>query len=84
MLRAKKPRRHEPSQAVPRWSNTVRFVHGERVYFPFNGKPIKFKGYDLGRYNDYSLIEFRSGMMVFGGVNIAEPSSLEITPANAK
>jgi hypothetical protein len=57
---------------------------GVNGYFPFVGKPIKFKGYDLGRYNDYSLIEFRSGMLVFGGVNIAEPSSLEITPPKIK
>lgn len=53
-------------------------------YLPFVGKPFKMKGYDLGRYNDYSLIEFRSGLLVFGGVNIAEPGSLEITPATKK
>jgi hypothetical protein len=47
---------------------------------PFVGKSIKVKGYDLGRYNDYSLFEIRGGS-VFGGVHIAEPSSLEITPA---
>ena len=57
---------------------------GKRVatngYLPFVGKPLKFKGYDLGRYKDYSLIDFGTGMLVFGGVNIAEPGSLEITP----
>ena len=53
-------------------------------YLPFVGKPVKFKGYDLGRYNDYSLIEFRGGALVFSGVNIAEPSSLEVTPVPAK
>ena len=53
-------------------------------YLPFVGKPFKFKGYDLGRYNDYALVDFHAGALVFGGVNIAEPSSLEITPATAK
>jgi hypothetical protein len=50
-------------------------------YLPFVGKPFKMKGYDLGKYNDYSLIDFTSGMLVFGGVNIAEPGSLEVLPA---
>ena len=49
-------------------------------YLPFVGKPFKMKGYDLGKYNDYALIDFPSGMLVFGGVNIAEPGSLEILP----
>lgn len=69
------------SQPYPRDNQAKIAVNG---YLPFVGKPVKFKGYDLGRYNDYSLVEFRSGMLVFGGVNIAEPSSLEITPANVK
>jgi hypothetical protein len=49
-------------------------------YLPFVGKPFKMKGYDLGKFNDYSLIDFTSGMLVFGGVNIAEPGSLEVLP----
>jgi hypothetical protein len=69
------------SQPYPRDDRAKIAVNG---YLPFVGKPVKFKGYDLGRYDDYSLIEFRSGMLVFGGVNIAEPTSLEIKPANAK
>jgi hypothetical protein len=47
---------------------------------PFVGKPFKMKGFPLGRYNDLSLIEFPPGAIVFGGVNIAEPGSLEIVP----
>jgi hypothetical protein len=69
------------SQPYPRDDKAKIAVNG---YLPFVGKPMKFKGYDLGRYNDYSLIEFRSGALVFGGVNIAEPSSLEIKSANVK
>jgi hypothetical protein len=49
-------------------------------YLPFVGKPFKMKGYDLGKYNDYTLIDFPSGMLVFGGVNIVEPGSLEVLP----
>jgi hypothetical protein len=49
-------------------------------YLPFVGKPFKMKGYDLGHFNDYTLIDFPSGMLVFGGVNIAEPGSLEVMP----
>jgi len=49
-------------------------------YLPFVGKPFKMKGYDLGHFNDYTLIDFPSGMLVFGGVNIAEPGSLEVQP----
>lgn len=69
------------SQAYPRNDQAKIAVNG---YLPFIGKPVKWKGYDLGRYNDYSLVEFRGGMIVFSGVNIAEPSSLEITPAKVK
>jgi hypothetical protein len=47
-------------------------------YLPFVGKPFKMKGYDLGKYKDYSLIDFSAGLLVFGGVNIAEPGSLEV------
>lgn len=53
-------------------------------YLPFVGKPFKMKGYDLGHYNDYALIDFPSGLLVFGGVNIAEPGSLEVLPAKAR
>jgi hypothetical protein len=49
-------------------------------YLPFVGKPFKMKGYDLGHFNDYTLIDFPSGMLVFGGVNIAGPGSLEVMP----
>ena len=49
-------------------------------YLPFVGKPFKMKGYDLGKYKDYSLLDFTSGMLVFGGVNIAEPGALEVQP----
>jgi len=69
------------SQPYPRDDQAKIAVNG---YLPFVGKPMKFKGYDLGRYNDYSLVEFRGGAVVFSGVNIAEPSSLEIKPANVK
>ena len=65
------------SQAYPRNDQAKIATNG---YLPFIGKPIKWRGFDLGRYNDYSLVEFRGGMIVFSGVNIAEPSSLEITP----
>lgn len=51
---------------------------------PFLGKPVKWRGFDLGRYKDYSLIEFRGGIFVFGGVNIVEPGGLEITPVVKK
>lgn len=53
-------------------------------FLPFVGKSMKFRGYDLGRYNEDSLIDFRSGLLVFGGVNIVEPAALEITPAVLK
>ena len=69
------------AQPYPRNDNSKISVNG---YLPFVGKPFKLKGYDLGRYKDYSLIEFRSGALVFGGVNIAEPDSLEITPVGKK
>ena len=69
------------SQAYPRDKQSRITVKG---YLPFVGKPFKMKGYDLGHYDDYALIDFSSGMLVFGGVNIAEPGSLEIIPAKAK
>ena len=51
---------------------------------PFIGKPMKWGGFDLGRYKDYRLIEFRGGIFVFSGVNIVEPDGLEITPVEKK
>lgn len=51
---------------------------------PFLGKPLKWRGFDLGRYEDYNLIEFRGGLFVFSGVNIVEPGALEITPVVKK
>jgi len=47
---------------------------------PFIGKPLKWRGFDLGSYKDYKLVEFRGGIFVFSGVNIVEPDGLEITP----
>jgi hypothetical protein len=49
--------------------------------FPFVAKPLKMKGYNLGRFDDYELIDFGTGALVFGGVNIAEAGSLEFVPA---
>ena len=66
------------AQPYPRDKQSKIAVKG---YLPFVGKPFKMKGYDLGKYNDYALIDFSSGMLVFGGVNIAEPGSLEVMPA---
>ena len=51
---------------------------------PFVGKPLKWRGFDLGRYKDYNLIEYRGGLFVFSGVNIVEPGALEITPVVKK
>lgn len=53
-------------------------------FLPFVGKPLKMRGYDLGRYKDYSLIDYQTGILVFGGVNIVEPGALEITPVPPK
>ena len=69
------------SQPYPRDKQSRIVVNG---YLPFVGKPFKMKGYDLGHYDDYALIDFTSGMLVFGGVNIAEPGSLEIVPPKEK
>jgi hypothetical protein len=49
--------------------------------FPFVAKPLKMKGYNLGIFGDYALIDFGTGALTFGGVNIAEPGSLEVVPA---
>jgi len=69
------------SQPYPRDKQSRIVVNG---YLPFVGKPFKMKGYDLGHYDDYALIDFTSGMLVFGGVNIAEPGSLEVVPPKEK
>ncbi|MBB3983436.1 hypothetical protein GGR44_003124 [Sphingobium fontiphilum] len=69
------------SQPFPRNDDARLDVNG---LLPFVGKPLKWRGYDLGSYKDYRLVEFRGGMMVFGGVNIVEPGGLEITPAVKK
>jgi hypothetical protein len=47
---------------------------------PFVGKPFKWRGWDLGSFKDYRLIEFRGGILVFGGVHAVEPGALEIAP----
>jgi len=47
---------------------------------PFVGKSFKWRGWDLGTFKDYRLIEFRGGILVFGGVHAVEPGALEITP----
>jgi hypothetical protein len=47
---------------------------------PFVGKSFKWRGWDLGSFKDYRLIEFRGGIMVFGGVHAVEPGALEIAP----
>jgi hypothetical protein len=68
------------SQPYPRDNRTKITAEG---YLPFVGQKIKVKGYDLGHYKNYLLFEIRGGS-VFGGVNIAEQSSLEIKAANTK
>lgn len=47
---------------------------------PFVGKPFKWRGWDLGTFKDYQLVEFRGGVLVFGGVHAVEPGALEIAP----
>lgn len=47
---------------------------------PFVGKSFKWRGWDLGSFKDYRLIEFRGGILVFGGVHAVEPGALEIAP----
>jgi hypothetical protein len=69
------------SQPFPRNDEAKLETNG---FLPFVGKPLKLRGYDLGRYKDYNLIEFRGGMVVFSGVNIVEPDGLEITPVAKK
>jgi hypothetical protein len=69
------------SQPFPRSDETKITTNG---MLPFVGKPLKWKGFDLGRYKDFNLIEFRGGMIVFSGVNIVEPGALEFTPVVKK
>lgn len=69
------------SQAYPRNDEAKVATNG---LLPFVGKPLKWKGFDLGHYKDYNLIEFRGGMIVFSGVNIVEPGALEIAPVVKK
>lgn len=69
------------SQPYPRSEQAKIQVEGQ---YPFVGKPFKMKGFDLGKYKDYSLIDFKAGILVFGGVNIAEPGSLDIQPIKPK
>jgi hypothetical protein len=64
------------SQPFPRNDEAKIATNG---FLPFVGKPLKWRGFDLGRYKDYNLIDFRGGMIVFSGVNIVEPGALEIT-----
>lgn len=65
------------SQPFPRNDEAKLEVNG---MLPFVGKPLKWRGYDLGSYKDYRLVEFRGGMMVFSGVNIVEQDALDIAP----
>lgn len=69
------------SQPFPRNDEAKIATNG---FLPFVGKPLKWRGFDLGHYKDYNLIDFRGGMIVFSGVNIVEPGGLEITPVVKK
>ena len=69
------------SQPFPRNDEAKLETNG---LLPFIGKPLKWRGFDLGRYKDYNLIEFRGGIFVFSGVNIVEPGGLDITPVVKK
>ncbi len=69
------------SQPFPRNDEAKVETNG---FLPFVGKPLKWRGFDLGRYKDYNLIEYRGGLFVFSGVNIVEPGALEITPVVKK
>jgi hypothetical protein len=64
-------------QPFPRIDDAKLDINGS---LPFIGKPSKWRGWDLGTYKDYRLIEFRGGILVFGGVHAVEPGALEITP----
>ncbi len=69
------------SQPFPRNDEAKLDTNG---LLPFVGKPMKWRGFDLGSYKDFRLIEFRGGLFVFSGVNIVEPDGLEITPVVKK
>ncbi|HNJ47004.1 MAG TPA: hypothetical protein PK479_01110 [Novosphingobium sp.] len=69
------------SQPFPRNDDAKLDTNG---LLPFVGKPMKWRGFDLGSYKDFRLIEFRGGLFVFSGVNIVEPEGLEITPVVKK
>ena len=69
------------SQPFPRNDEAKLNTNG---LLPFVGKPLKWRGFDLGSYKDYKLIEFRGGLFVFSGVNIVEPGGLELTPVVKK
>ena len=69
------------SQPFPRNDEAKLNTNG---LLPFVGKPLKWRGWDLGSYKDDKLIEFRGGLFVFSGVNIVEPGGLEITPVVKK
>jgi len=69
------------SQPFPRNDEAKLDTNG---LLPFMGKPLKWRGFDLGSYKDYKLVEFRGGIFVFSGVNIVEPDGLEITPVVKK
>jgi len=69
------------SQPFPRNDEAKLNTNG---LLPFVGKPLKWRGFDLGSYKDYKLVEFRGGIIVFSGVNIVEPGGLELTPVVKK
>jgi hypothetical protein len=69
------------SQPFPRNDQAKLDTNG---LLPFVGKPLKWRGFDLGSYKDNKLIEFRGGLFVFSGVNIVEPGGLELTPVVKK
>jgi len=69
------------SQPFPRNDEAKLNTNG---LLPFVGKPMKWRGFDLGSYKDYKLVEFRGGLFVFSGVNIVEPGGLELTPVVKK
>jgi hypothetical protein len=65
------------SQPFARNDDAMLNVNGS---LPFVGKPFKWRAWDLGNYKDYKVIEFRGGILVFGGVHAVEPGALEISP----
>lgn len=68
-------------QPFPRNDEAKLNINGS---LPFVGKPFKWRGWDLGSFKDYKLVEFRGGILVFGGVHAVEPGALEITPYEKK